>query len=60
MSESLSERLERLGFEKITDAHCLTCQKPINSAVDGMYCSARCQAWSPDHWNDLDEKEESE
>ena len=49
---SLADRLKRKGFEPITDAHCITCQKPINSQVDGMYCSLRCQAWSPDKLDD--------
>lgn len=48
-SESLTEKLQRLGFKPVTDAHCITCQKPINSEVQGLYCSVYCQAWSPDN-----------
>lgn len=44
-AESLSEKLHRLGFKPVTDAHCVVCQKPINSEVQGLYCSLYCQAW---------------
>jgi hypothetical protein len=44
MSE-LSKKLKERGYSPITDAHCVVCQKPIHSEVDGLYCSVRCQAW---------------
>ena len=43
--ESLADKLKRMGFKPVTDSHCVVCQKPINSEVDGLYCSVQCQAW---------------
>ena len=41
--ESLSDKLKRLGYKEIRDAKCVMCKKPINSQVDGLFCSVACQ-----------------
>lgn len=41
--DSLADKLKRLGYEKITDAKCIICGKPINSQVDGLFCSVACE-----------------
>lgn len=52
-SESLSEMLHQLGFKPVTDAHCVVCEKAINSEVQGLYCSLYCQAWDRQRMTDL-------
>lgn len=39
----LTDKLEKHGFKPIIDGHCVICNKPINSEVDGLYCSIRCE-----------------
>ena len=41
--ESLTDKLKRLGYKEIRDAKCVMCKKPINSQVDGLFCSVACQ-----------------